>query len=89
MLDGVPFGQPALALAAQLQRRAARAGVPDELARLERTATPAGRTGPARTSVVSCSVWWPGPVRRAMTPRWSCAPLRAVTAICVRAWERS
>ena len=34
-LDGVPFGQPALALAAQLQRRAARAGVPDELARLD------------------------------------------------------
>ena len=33
-LDGVPFGQPALALAAQLQRRAARAGVPDELAHL-------------------------------------------------------
>jgi hypothetical protein len=27
-LDGVPFGQPALALAAQLQRRAARAGAP-------------------------------------------------------------
>jgi XTP/dITP diphosphohydrolase len=34
-LDGVPFGQPALALAAQLQRRAARAGVPDELAHLD------------------------------------------------------
>jgi XTP/dITP diphosphohydrolase len=34
-LDSVPFGQPALALAAQLQRRAARAGVPDELARLD------------------------------------------------------
>jgi XTP/dITP diphosphohydrolase len=34
-LDGVPFGQPALALAAQLQRRAARAGAPDELARLD------------------------------------------------------
>jgi hypothetical protein len=34
-LDGVPFGQPALALAAQLQRRAARAGVPEELAGLE------------------------------------------------------
>ena len=33
-LDGVPFGQPALALAAQLQRRAARAGVPEELASL-------------------------------------------------------
>ena len=27
-LDGVPFGQPALSLAAQLQRRAARAGYP-------------------------------------------------------------
>jgi XTP/dITP diphosphohydrolase len=32
-LDGVPFGQPALALAAQLQRRAERAGIPAELAR--------------------------------------------------------
>ena len=35
VLDGVPFGQPALALAAQLQGRAARAGVPGELARLD------------------------------------------------------
>jgi XTP/dITP diphosphohydrolase len=34
VLDGVPFGQPALALAAQLQRRAGRAGVPAELADL-------------------------------------------------------
>ena len=34
-LDGVPFGQPALALAAQLQRRAERAGVPSELAGLD------------------------------------------------------
>jgi XTP/dITP diphosphohydrolase len=31
VLDGVPFGQPALALAAQLQRRAERAGVPAEM----------------------------------------------------------
>ena len=31
VLDGVPFGQPALSLVAQLQRRAARAGVPSEL----------------------------------------------------------
>jgi XTP/dITP diphosphohydrolase len=30
-LDGVPMGQPALALAAQLQRRAARAGAPEDL----------------------------------------------------------
>lgn len=34
VLDGVPFGQPALALAAQLQRRAERAGIPGDLARL-------------------------------------------------------
>ena len=44
VLDGVPFGQPALALAAQLQRRAARAGVPEELARLS---DGSGRTEPA------------------------------------------
>jgi XTP/dITP diphosphohydrolase len=31
-LDGVPFGQPALALAAQLQLRAERAGIPPHLA---------------------------------------------------------
>jgi XTP/dITP diphosphohydrolase len=31
VLDGVVFGQPALALAAQLQRRAVRAGFPDSL----------------------------------------------------------
>ena len=35
VFDGVPFGQPALALAAQLQRRAARAGIPSELAGLD------------------------------------------------------
>ena len=34
-LDGVPFGQPALSLAGQLQRRAERAGAPDELVRLD------------------------------------------------------
>ena len=40
-LDGVPFGQPALALAAQLQRRAARAGIPEDMARLEEHPRPA------------------------------------------------
>jgi XTP/dITP diphosphohydrolase len=34
VLDTVPFGQPALTLAAQLQRRAERAGVPPDLADL-------------------------------------------------------
>jgi XTP/dITP diphosphohydrolase len=51
-LDGVPFGQPALALAAQLQRRAERAGVPAELADLSApgesaAAGPAAGTEPA------------------------------------------
>ena len=45
-LDGVPFGQPALALAAQLQRRAARAGAPEELALLNGESGP-GASGPA------------------------------------------
>ena len=31
----MPFGQPALSLAAQLQRRGARAGTPEDLARLD------------------------------------------------------
>ena len=55
-LDGVPFGQPALALAAQLQRRAARAGVPDELARLDGdpwSAGPAGDIGRELFSLVA------------------------------------
>ena len=71
VLDGVPFGQPALALAAQLQRRAARAGVPDELARL----------GPgARISAASCSGSWRRRATRAVTPRWRCGRPPAGTA---------
>jgi NTP pyrophosphatase (non-canonical NTP hydrolase) len=50
VLDGVPFGQPALALAAQLQRRAERAGAPAELAWLGAGVAPAGgRTDRAGT----------------------------------------
>ena len=49
VLDSVPFGQPALLLAAQLQRRAERAGVPADLADLPpggaAVARPAGGTG--------------------------------------------
>jgi NTP pyrophosphatase (non-canonical NTP hydrolase) len=45
VLDGVPFGQPALALAAQLQRRAQRAGVPNDLADLTAGAVGAGAPG--------------------------------------------
>jgi XTP/dITP diphosphohydrolase len=43
VLDTVPFGQPALALAAQLQRRADRAGAPDGLVSLQ--AGPDGAAG--------------------------------------------
>ncbi len=80
-LDGVPFGQPALALAAQLQRRAARAGVPADLARLEAdddVREPDGSgddVGRELFRLVARAA------RRAVTPRWSCARRRAATAI--------
>jgi XTP/dITP diphosphohydrolase len=45
VLDGVPFGQPALALAAQLQRRAERAGAPADLAVFGGTGEMAGADG--------------------------------------------
>jgi XTP/dITP diphosphohydrolase len=44
-LDGVPFGQPALSLAAQLQRRAQRAGIPAQLARPPEQADSGAGTG--------------------------------------------
>ena len=43
VLDTVPFGQPALALAAQLQRRAERAEVPADLASLPATGPDGGQ----------------------------------------------
>src|SRR5215813_2788664 len=43
VLDTVPFGQPALSLAAQLQRRAERAEVPADLARLAATGPDGGQ----------------------------------------------
>ncbi len=46
-LDGVPFGQPALALAAQLQRRASRAGVPEDLLNLPAAGDPGDDIGRA------------------------------------------
>jgi len=52
VLDTVPFGQPALALAAQLQRRAERAGAPAELAGPPAVA-PAGPDGAEGGQAVS------------------------------------
>ncbi len=49
-LDGVPFGQPALSLAAQLQRRAARAGVPADLADLQNAGGASSAPAPAGSS---------------------------------------
>ena len=74
-LDGVPFGQPALALAAQLQRRAARAGV--DLARLTR---PDGEDiGRELFRLVTRAHRW------ASSPRRTCAPPPAGTATsCAR-----
>jgi len=57
-LDGVPFGQPALSLAAQLQRRAGRAGVPAELADLASIHDPVksgGGSGPDLMSAPASS----------------------------------
>jgi NTP pyrophosphatase (non-canonical NTP hydrolase) len=51
VLDTVPFGQPALSLADQLQRRAERAGAPADLAALSaRESGSATGSGPARES---------------------------------------
>jgi XTP/dITP diphosphohydrolase len=55
-LDGVPFGQPALALAAQLQRRAARAGVPEELASQAEAEPSVGSVGSAGSAGSAGSV---------------------------------
>ena len=52
-LGSVPFGQPALSLAAQLQRRAERAGVPAELTDL----TAAGGQGPDGVSAIGAALF--------------------------------
>jgi len=46
-VDSVPFGQPALALAAQLQARAERAGAPARLADLSDAVTPSSAVTPS------------------------------------------
>jgi XTP/dITP diphosphohydrolase len=52
-LDGVPMGQPALSLAAQLQRRAAAAGAPPELAELTAAIEDVGQGGEQAADVDS------------------------------------
>jgi XTP/dITP diphosphohydrolase len=90
-LDGVPFGQPALSLAAQLQRRAARAGAPDELARLDGDA---GAFDPSRDgpgAAIGRELFRLGAAARAA----GCDPELELRAVArryrdlVRAWEHS
>ncbi len=81
-LDGVPPGQPALALAAQLQGRAERAGLP------RIWPSPGARTRAAAWGR-SCSRWWPRPAGRASTPSLSCAPPPGATLTRCAAGKRT
>ena len=81
-LAGVPFGQPGLSLASQLQGRAARAGLPDDL--LIEPAEPAEADGTRDGHSgmhwgTGCSPWWLPPVPPTWTPSWSCARPPAAT----------
>ena len=90
VLDGVPFGQPALALASQLQRRAARAGAPDELVlldggegcgdQLDRSGEDIGRELFRLVAKAREAGWDPEMELRAAARRY---------CDLVRAWERS
>jgi uncharacterized protein YabN with tetrapyrrole methylase and pyrophosphatase domain len=93
VLDTVPFGQPALSLAAQLQRRAERAGVPADLA-----ARPASGPGQGDGAAGEQAVSDIGAELFALVARAREAGLdpelelrAAARAYCdrVRAWERS
>jgi NTP pyrophosphatase (non-canonical NTP hydrolase) len=79
-LDGVPFGQPALALAAQLQRRAERAGVPAGLTRLDGDPGDIGRDLFRLVAAARAAGLDPETELRAAARRYR---------DLVRAWERS
>ncbi len=98
VLDGVPSGQPALSLAAQLQRRAGRAGVPPELADLTHFHDPVNSGGVSDPDLTSCPVSETGAALFALVTR-ACEAgldpeleLRAAALAYrdrVRAWERA
>ena len=56
-LDGVPMSQPALSLAAQLQRRAQFAGVPASLIDLSGTQADDGETDPGHVSAIGAELF--------------------------------
>ena len=76
-LDGIPFGQPALSLAAQLQARAAEAGAP------------AGLAGPGDARLGPPDPVTPDRVQRYRVPR-SLAPMAQASLArgCSRLWRR-
>ena len=83
-LDGVPMGQPALSLAAQLQRRAARTGAPADLA----ADLPADLAGAGNDLGVRLFELVREAAERGADPE---SELRAVSRVFrdrVRAWER-
>jgi XTP/dITP diphosphohydrolase len=91
----VPFGQPALALAAQLQRRAARAGVPEALTRLEGdpgSGRPSGSAdaGPAGEDIGRELFRLVARARQAgLDPETELRAIAGRYRDLVRAWERS
>ena len=87
-LDGVPLGQPALSLAAQLLRRAERAGAPAELAGPARAGGPAGEPADGELGEALLAL-----VRRARTegvdPELALRQAALAYAERVRTWEDS
>ncbi len=76
-LDGVPLSQPALSLAAQLLRRAEKAGVPADLAEQPADQAPASRR--SARSAGSCSRLSAGPEPLTSIPSSNCARPRWLT----------
>jgi XTP/dITP diphosphohydrolase len=84
-LDGVPLGQPALALAAQLQRRAARAGAPADL-----DLDDGGEPGAAAVSAIGAELFaLAGKAREAgLDPELELRTAARAYRRQVQAWER-
>jgi XTP/dITP diphosphohydrolase len=83
VLDGVPFGQPALSLAAQLQRRAERAGFPATLPSSDGGATAAEEIGDELFRVVARAS------AAGIDPELELRSAARRYADLLRSWERS
>ena len=83
VLDGVPFGQPALSLAAQLQGRAGRAGVPAQLAGEAGADQPVSEIGAALFTLVTRAC------EAGLDPELELRAAARAYRDRVRAWERA